>query len=85
MIWEYIKNGLTIDTQINPEKELKNGDHFQIRKGGSIWIKLYTQGMHDQVTYVQSLNKSKTRCQRMSYKHKYLYDLEQMVIKVEKT
>ncbi len=53
-------------------RELKDGAHFQVRKNGAVWIKLNEQGMYNNVTYARSLEKSNTRCQRMSYKHKYL-------------
>lgn len=63
-------------------RELKNNDKFQIRKNGSVWIKLYEQGMDNHITYARSLEKSNTRCQRMSFKHKYL-DTDREIIKVK--
>jgi hypothetical protein len=53
-------------------KEIENGTKFKLSKNGAVWIKLYEQGMNNQLVYCQSENKSNTRCQRMSFKHKYL-------------
>lgn len=53
-------------------REIENGTKFKLNIKGSVWIKLYEQGMNNQLTYCQSENKSNTRCQRLSFKHKYL-------------
>jgi len=54
-------------------REIKNGTKFRLRKNGAIWIKLNEQGMNNNVTYCRSESQSNTRCQRLSYKHKYLH------------
>lgn len=53
-------------------RQLKNGDRFRLVKNGAIWIKLHEQGMDNHISYCRSELKSKTRCQRFSYKHKYI-------------
>ncbi len=65
-------------------QELNPGDRFRIRKNGSVWIKLYEQGMYNQISYCRSEEKSNTRCQRMSYKHKYLETSREVFEKLPK-
>ena len=54
-------------------REIRNETKFRLRKNGAVWIKLNEQGMGNNVTYCRSEFKSNTRCNRKSYKHKYLH------------
>ncbi len=53
-------------------KDISNGTKFRLNPRGSVWIKLYEQGMDNHITYCKSEKPSNTRCQRLSFKHKYL-------------
>lgn len=54
-------------------EDLKCGIEFQVRKNGACWVKLYSQGMYRQVHYCRSVELMNTRCQRLSYRHRYVY------------
>lgn len=63
--------------------ELKVGDSFRIRKGGVIWIVQQIQGMNNCMYYCRSELRSNTRCQRQSFKHKYLKSTDEIFEKVK--
>ena len=54
-------------------ENLKPGIEFVLNLKGSCWIKLSSQGMDNQVHYCRSSELLNTRCQRLSYRHRYIY------------